>query len=89
MFLIHYHNGIQIMRDDPSPAGISLSSGSYSWAEACPCCLDKGECPWCGAHLKGDTTNLVDRNPLRCPNDCGWTLQYALDHACDPVEIDY
>jgi hypothetical protein len=34
--------------DDPSPAGVSLSSGSYTYTEPCEECVECGVCPRCG-----------------------------------------
>lgn len=34
---------------DPSPAGVSLSSGTMEDAEPCPECTEKGVCARCGA----------------------------------------
>lgn len=55
---------------DPSPAGVSLSSGCmYDW-EPCPECLEKGICPRCGTQHDPDSEWWAE--PSGCPS-CGWT----------------
>lgn len=57
----------EIVREDPSPAGISLPSGWYEY-QVCPECgsdylVDAGECIFCGAEIDED-----DLEDGACPN---------------------
>lgn len=40
--------GGELYSFDPSPAGVSLSSGSMQDYDPCPDCIDKAICPRCG-----------------------------------------
>lgn len=53
---------------DPSPAGVSLSSGSMVDAEPCSECVEKGWCPHCSGALELDSNDEFST----C-TECGWT----------------
>ncbi len=55
--------------EDPSPAGISLSSGSLVFCDPCPDCLERGICPRCGQQVWD--SNDFTGDPVACP-ECGW-----------------
>lgn len=79
-------NGLKVVRDDPSPAGISLSPGFYEYVEPCPC-VEAGRCPWCGHELEGPLDDLSSTSRLRCPApECGWTWKHALDQSSETQE---
>lgn len=40
--------GVLVSHDDPSPAGVSLSSGSFIWEDPCTECVEEKKCPRCG-----------------------------------------
>lgn len=61
--------GYIVYKDDPSPAGVSLSPGSMWYSDSCPKCLERGLCPRCGAEL-------VDGEWSICPS-CGWDEKEA------------
>lgn len=54
---------------DPSPAGVSLGSGSFTEFDPCESCYCKGACPRCGASM-GDGQELFD-NDTPCLS-CGF-----------------
>ncbi len=46
-------------RDDPSPAGVSLSPGYMDYIEPCPGCLGRGVCGLCGTAVDPVTFERV------------------------------
>lgn len=66
---------------DPSPAGVSLGSGSMRDAEPCTDCYELGVCPRCGGAFPQDL--LEEGTP--CPH-CGFhegTPGMPPPHECD------
>lgn len=86
----HNNSGCLIESDDPSGPGVSLGSGCYTYAEPCKC-VAKGECPWCGEHLVGDSKDNSDDGDFRCSDEesCGWTWLRAMELAQEFNEPDY
>ncbi len=60
---------------DPSPAGVSLGSGSMQDYDPCPACYDQGVCPRCGREFDVEE---VEDNDLPCPH-CGITFDGSTD----------
>jgi hypothetical protein len=60
---------------DPSPAGVSLSSGSMMEFDYCPECTEKGVCPECGQQMF-DPDAFGWSDMLVCPH-CGWKEETA------------
>ena len=58
--------------DDPSPAGISLSSGKMYFADPCPECSEEGKCPRCGQLEPEWNAPDYDGDYETC-SLCGWT----------------
>lgn len=88
-----YNNsGCVYTEDDPSPPGVSLSPGSYTFVDPCEC-VEAGICPWCGSALVGDLMDFGLNSDLKCgrENDetCAWTWQLALELINEPPDIDY
>lgn len=52
---------------DPSPAGVALSSGWLEDFDSCAVCVDKGNCPRCGAEDAFDP----ESESVQC-RVCGW-----------------
>lgn len=51
--------------DDPSPAGVGLSSGYYIEVDPCHDCVELGKCPVCA--------KTIDDDGERCYH-CGWKM---------------
>lgn len=69
--------GVLVSHDDPSPAGVSLSPGSFIWEDPCTACVEQGKCPRCGAQgFPGgdDEADTLTLGP--CPS-CGYTRKDA------------
>lgn len=91
-------SGCILYDDDPSPAGISLSPGTYSYADPCPC-VEAGKCPDCGSPLIGSLDDLNTEtgqytDELRCGGEegeeegCGWSWTVALERAAEPPDYE-
>jgi len=52
---------------DPSPAGVSLSSGSMEDTEPCSACFEANHCPRCAEEL----VSAENFEWSKCPT-CGW-----------------
>lgn len=61
--------------EDPSPAGVSLSSGRMDYAETCGCITEQGQCPRCGRHVDSDVFATED-DTVGCEH-CGWHHEQA------------
>lgn len=48
---------------DPSPSGVSLSSGTMTDSGPCTVCVEEGICPWCMGPLNEEGTACLQ---------CGW-----------------
>jgi hypothetical protein len=62
---------------DPSPAGVSLGSGTMTDVEPCRDCSEMGVCPRCGY-------GNFDPEVFKCDN-CGWTERDGLPFAGECV----
>jgi len=69
-------SGWNFMRDDPSPAGISLSPGSMDCSEPCEDCLGQDRCPVCGIKVLRIEEPGVDR--AKCIV-CGYDSEKAFE----------
>lgn len=74
---------VVVIHDDPSPAGVSLTSGYYEYWE-CPQCGsgdidDACECPVCGEWHTGETGSLCE--------DCAEDLESALNELRDGMHL--
>ena len=59
---------------DPSPAGVSLSPGSFYGFDPCESCVSWGRCPRCGHGDVGvGIPEKSDPEPLETCPECGWT----------------
>lgn len=56
--------GVVCYNDDPSPSGVSLSSGSIEYCDPCGHCIEQDRCPYCGGQIFGENENMF------CA--CGW-----------------
>ena len=77
--------GFLAFKDDPSPAGVSLSSGYMIETEACPDCYGKNVCPVCGQKM----VEVTDWATYDCEKDkcvCGWTYQNGQEKALEILE---
>lgn len=74
----HHCNGwgYTSYRDDPSPAGVSLGSGSMEFSDPCSFCVEIGACPRCGLIA-------LDEDGNKCSN-CGWVCMEAGSEGLDP-----
>ncbi len=90
--------GCYWISDDPSPSGVSLSSGHYDYFESCESCIDRGICPRCGEKVtwinEGSCRGTNDIEYYEC-HHCGWTNHNAViagisEHdECECWELDY
>ncbi len=94
------NSGCILTEDDPSPPGISLAPGHYTYADPCPC-VSEGKCPWCFGPLVADETDpdlsdFSEKSTIRCStnnplretgeDECGWTWIKAMELASEPPD---
>jgi hypothetical protein len=82
------NSGVIYLVDDPSPPGVSLSPGAYTYFDPCPC-VDSGECPWCGSRLVGVEDEYGDGCTLECSAaDCEWTWLKAVSLSQESPDME-
>lgn len=69
--------GVFVSSYDPSPAGVSLGSGSMTESEPCIACLEKGICPRCA---RMSILESHDSETYYC-GLCGWVENKLSDVA--------
>lgn len=67
---------------DPSPAGVSLSSGSLVEVDPCPECVEKSVCPRCGVK---DEAHVLTGDEFENCTQCDW--RWDEDHGMPELDI--
>ena len=79
-------------RYDPSPSGVSLSSGSMEEFDVCPDCVKKGKCPRCGQVLVPKENGDIPDTCSHCQFDFNKPIGRPQDYVgcdCDIDEEEY
>jgi len=74
--------GAFITNFDPSPAGVSLGSGTMQDVDMCPHCLERNRCPRCGEFNIAWSDETFETDTC---HHCGWSMEHP-DGLPEPPE---